>query len=450
MKSIFSKFYYFLWCGLVFLWACNTQPSQEQKKPDETAFFMPAEYEAQEAVWLGWEEYAPYHQPFLDLAKALYPYIKLKIIVENDASKLNLQQKLRQMGLDTQKITFYTLKDNRLWMRDHGATYIINRKGEKKVVDFGWTMYGYEEYLQTYYEGNADSVRINYKRSLGATGLIDSLMGARENHLSIKTQVNMEGGSIEVNGKGTLILCEKVTMQRNPKLDKNTLENEFKKALGVSNIIWLKKGLVEDPFYTNQIFGKYFGMGTYGHTDEFVRFVNDTTLLLAWVDEKEKHLNAFNYINYERMSENLAILQNARDQNGKPFTIIKVPLPDLLYLKTTVTEQSLPFSPQKIEKTAWKMPQRWLPKRDILAVGDSLYWVAASSYLNYLVTNEAVILPSYLAEGSSAQKEAQVKAIFSRVFPSRKLIFIDAINLNYHGGGIHCITQQEPKSRLAR
>ena len=81
-----------------------------------------------------------------------------------------------------------------------------------------------------------------------------------------------------------------------------------------------------------------------------------------------------------------------------------------------------------------------------MKVGDKINWVAASSYLNYLVTNNVVLLPSYLKEGSSAAKEARVKAIFTAVFPNRKLIFLNVINLNYQGGGIHCVTQQEPKA----
>lgn len=437
-------------CVLIFsllglMMACNA-PKTSQNPFKEDFFYMPAEYESQAAVWLGWEEYETYHQPFLDLAKALYPHIPLKIIVESDSSLLDLKQRLTKIGLDPAKITFHLIKDNRLWMRDHGATYVINQQGEKKVVDFGWTMYGYEEYLQTYYQGNADSVRINYKKAIRNTGLVDSLMGVQGKHASIKAKVNMEGGSIEVNGKGTLILCEAVTFQRNPKLDKTTLEREFKNALGVSNIIWVKKGLVEDPLNTNQIFGKYFGVGTYGHTDEFVRFVNDSTLLLAWIDEKEKHLNAFNFINYERMSENLDILTKARDQNGKPFTIIKVPLPDLLLLKTTVSNNELPYVKGKSARENWQMPRTWLPIKNMLPVGDSLYWVAASSYLNYLVTNEAVILPTYTQEGSSPEKEQKVKDIFTKVFPTRKLIFLKVMGLNYHGGGIHCITQQEPQT----
>ena len=415
-----------------------------QSKKDQSAdFYMPAEWKRQEAVWLGWEKFEPFHQPFLDIAKALYPNVPLKIIAEDAPSLAILKTKLTASGIDTLKVEFHIIKDNRIWMRDHGASYLINQKGQKKVADFGWTLYGNEAYLQTYYEGNKDSVAFHYQRNLAETGIVDSLMGASERIESIKTEVNMEGGSIEVNGKGTLILCETVTFQRNPTFSKQFMEAEFKRILGVSNIIWMKKGLVEDPFWFNQIVDNYYGTGTYGHTDEFVRFVNDSTILLSWVDEKERNLNKFNQMNYERLAENLAVLEKARDQDGKPFKIIKVPLPDLIYLKTTVADKD---NNSSLDKSKWKWRSDNFPKKGMMKVGDTINWVAASSYLNYLITNNVVLLPSYLKEGSSAAKEARVKSIFTAVFPDRKLIFLNVITLNYQGGGIHCVTQQEPKA----
>ena len=425
---------------LLFVFSCNSIP----KKSSSDEFFMPAEYASHDAIWLGWIEYQPYYQPFIDIAKALYSKVPLKIIVNSEQSLDQVKRALSSEGIDVTKITFFTMVDNRLWMRDHGATYLMNKKGEKAVADFGWTMYGRKDALKIRYNGNQDSVNYHYQKQIGKTGSIDSLMGAREGHSTIKTDVNMEGGSIEVNGKGTLILCEAVTFQRNPNSEKSYIESEFKRVLGVSNIIWMQQGLAEDPYHFNQIFDNYYGWGTFGHTDEFVRFANDSTILLAWVDEDEKDDNRFNQMNFERMSENLTILQKAKDQDGNPFKIIKVPLPDPLYLPTTVTneESDIDWS----ERDQWQIPLPWFQKKGTMEVGDSINWVAASSYLNYLVSNDVVLLPSYTKEGSSVQKEEDIKEIFSNVFPNRELIFLNVMNLNYHGGGIHCVTQQEPKS----
>lgn len=424
---------------LCLLFSCNT----DKKKPIENAdFYMPAEYTEHDFVWLGWEDYPPYYKPFVELTKTLIDNVPLRIIASDSTGLGNVKRRLTDNDIDINQIEFFIMKDNRLWMRDHGATYVINKNGDKKVVDFGWTLYGNKEYLDTYYEGNKDSVNYHYPKILGKTGLVDSLMGTKDHLVSIKTDVNMEGGSIEVNGKGTLILGEFVTMQRNPEKSKRYIESEFKRTLGVSNIIWVKQGLIEDTFWFNNILDDYFGWGTYGHTDEFVRFVNDSTILLSWVDEAEKDLNEFNRINYERMSENLEILENSRDQDGNPFTIIKVPLPDLIYRETTVVDHGVDWS----DGENWEVPASWLPQKGIKNVGDSIKLVAAASYLNYLVTNDLVVLPTYIQEGSSPEKEEKVREIFEKAFPNRELAFLNVINFNLNGGGIHCVTQQQPKT----
>lgn len=420
--------------------ACNNEKSADTALVSD-GFHMPAEFERQDAVWLGWSDYPPYQKSFLDIAKALYPKIPIKVISASQASLKTLKDTLTSLNLEISKFQFSVIPDNRYWMRDHGATYVINGKGEKKVVDFGWTLYGNKEWLENYYKDNIDSVHIYYKRALGKTGMVDSIMGATDHLKSIKTDVNMEGGSIEVNGKGTLIQSESVTFQRNPGKSKEYLESELKRVLGVSNIIWLKNGLVEDGFWWNKIYDNYYGWGVSGHTDEFVRFVNDSTILLAWVDESEKDSNRINTWNYKRMSENLKILENAKDQDGKPFKIIKFPLPDPIYLKTKVAETD---NNATTSYRDWTVGQDWGPNKNELKVGDSINWVAASSYLNYLVTNDLVLMSTYIDQGSSTEKEAQAKNIIKEVFPNRELILLDVMTINYMGGGIHCSTQQEP------
>ncbi len=417
----------------------NKKSADANLKTDD--FYMPAEYEEQEAVWLAWLDYPPYQKPFLDITKALYSKIPIKVISNNQASLERLKDTLTSLDLDTSKFQFSIIVDNRYWIRDHGATYVINGKGEKKVVDFGWTFYGYKEWLENYYEGHKNIVDIFYEKALGKTGMLDSIMGAKDNLKSIKTDVNMEGGSIEVNGKGTLIQSESVTFQRNPGKSKAYLESELKRVLGVSNIVWLKNGLVEDVFCWNKIYDNYYGRGASGHTDEFVRFVNDSTILLAWVEESEKDLNPINKWNYERMSENLKVLENATDQDGKPFKIIKFPLPDPIYLKTKVTAST---NNSNTDFKNWTVSKNWGPQESELNLGDSINWVAAASYLNYFVSNDLVLMPTYIDQGSSTKKEEQAKEIIKEVFPNRELILLEVMTLNYNGGGIHCSTQQEP------
>jgi agmatine deiminase len=426
------------------LWNCKS-PTLNEAEVLKTTYYMPAEWEAQEAVWLGWmDNYIPFQESVLNIAKALYNSIPLKMVVNSKEALERLKKRLKEKGLDPSKMVFYVLEDSKLWMRDQGATYLLNKSGYKQVVDFGWTLYGNEDFLRQVYPEQEDSIAYYYQRNLGKTGQIDSLMGALGGHSTIKTDVNMEGGSIEVNGQGTLILSETVTFHRNPKLSKEYIESEFKRVLGVSNIIWMKKGLAEDPCWFDKIADDYYAWGTNGHTDEFVRFANDSTVLLAWVDENDKNLNPINKINYDRMSENLAILQQAKDQNGRPFNIIKVPLPDLMYMKKKIVD-GYDFS-DLTDRKRWQVDINQLNRNDTKKAGDEINWVASSSYLNYFITNEAILLPTYVKEGSSAAKEQKIKQVFSKLFPQRKLIFLDVMYLNYFGGGIHCVTQQEPKS----
>jgi agmatine deiminase len=199
--------------------------------------------------------------------------------------------------------------------------------------------YGYPGWLEIKYNNNMDSVLKYLKQheaNMKLTGAVDSLMAVAEGASILRTNVKHEGGATEVNGKGTLILNEATVFQRNPGLAKEEIESEFKRVLGVTNIIWMKKGLADDPLhFFRRIAGKYVGGGTGGHTDEFVRFANATTILLAWIDESEKDMNPINQMNYERMNENLKILEEARDQDGHPFKVVKVPLPDLIVKKIT-------------------------------------------------------------------------------------------------------------------
>ena len=216
----------------------------------------------------------------------------------------------------------------------------------------------------------------------------------------------------------------------------------MKRVLGVNNIIWMKKGLADDPkSFFRRITANYVGGGTGGHTDEFVRFANANTILLAWVDEKEKDLNAINQMNYERMNENYTILKAAKDQDGESFNIIKVPLPDLITKKILAREKI-----DSTEVTFDVEVKSFIPSEKP-KTGDTLLRVPASSYMNYLVTNGLVLLPTYTAMGSSKEKEVQVQKIFEEQFPGRKIVFIDAIMQNWSGGGIHCSTQQQPRKK---
>lgn len=416
-----------------------------QSKSD--TFRMPAEWEPHEAVWLGWEKDSSdnYYPVIGEIVTALKSHVTVKIAVDNDSLLRTAQARLLKLGVDTSGIQFYVMPGERYWIRDHGAAFLVNEKGQLGAADFGWDGYGTPAFLKLMHNGNMDSVTavLNRRKTrMAKTGGVDSLMAVAEGATILKTNVVHEGGAIEVNGKGTLILCEATVLQRNPTLSKAALEAEFKRVLGVTNIIWMKQGLADDPHhFFRRITGTYVGGGTGGHTDEFVRFANPNTILLAWVDESEKDLNPINRMNYERMQENLAILQKATDQDGKPFTIVKVPLPDLAPQPIVAKEKMAPTDVSLNLTTDLFIPsERPKPESKLLRV-------PAASYMNYLVTNGIVLLPTYVQIGSSRRKEEQIRRIFEKQFPGRAIRFFDMMPQNWDGGGLHCSTQQQPKTQ---
>ncbi len=428
------KLIFFILSALL-LFSCNQQRSTSD-------FYMPAEFEEQEAVWLGWQGYDPYYPVSTEMIKSLLPFVQVKVVTESDSILQVCKNYLTQKEIDTTKIKFYVIPDNEFWIRDHGAAFTVNKNGDIQAVDFNWNTYGIRSWVMEIYENDeakADSL-MNIWFAGSKREKVDSIMTAKDSIPVIKSWIFIEGGTIEVNGKGTLLLNEPLTLSRNEGASKDSIEKEFKRVLGVTNIIWLQHGLAEDPHIWRTITDKYVGLGTGGHTDEYVRFADENTILLAWVDESEKDKNALNRINYDRMSINYEILKNAKNENGEPFKIVKVPLPDIIAQPIMILEADQWDDSYNIPISAFKKSDGWM-------VGDTAYRVAASSYLNYYVTNGAVLLPTYIKQGSSPEKEEQIKKIFAEVFPSRKLIFIDAMALNWSGGGIHCGTQQQPKRR---
>ncbi len=412
----------------------------EKKTAD--LFYMPAEYEPQEAVWFGWEKSDTSFYPVIAaVINGIRQGVQVKIAAASDSLLRDCKHRLSSLGVDTTGLLFYSMPGERYWIRDHGAAFLVNKNGGLAVADFNWSLYGLRGWYMDMYEGNEDSVNLRYEKYFNKeTGQVDSLMAVAEKAAIVKSDLVMEGGAIEVNGKGTLIVCEAVTFQRNAGKTKAELEAGFKKALGVKNIIWMKEGLIDDSHIQQLHFGKYATMGTGGHTDEFVRFVNDSTVLLAWVNKEKVDKHPFHKVNDERMHENLRRLEAATDQDGRKLKIIKVPLPDLI-MRQVLVKATLDSNDYINVKPSYFI------KRDRPAIGDTLLQVAASSYLNYLVTNDVVVLPSYTKHGSSQIKEREVAQIFQQVFPTRKLVWGDCMPQNWNGGGIHCSTQQQPKRK---
>lgn len=405
-------------------------------------FRMPAEFEPHQAVWLSWEEEdTQIQETIISIVKGLLGRVPIKIATSSSNVQKSAKKILIKGGIDISIIQFHILPGSRLWLRDNGAQYLINDNQDLAAVDFNWSNYGYYDWL------------ISTRPHL-ATYFMALKMTAEENQYSdadkemaqltkarrIKSDLTMEGGSLETNGKGVLIQSEQVTLQRNPDWTKEEIEAEYARIMNIKKVIWLKNGTADDSRSFTENNG-YVAFGTGGHTDEFVRFADPNTILLAWINEEDINLHPLNKINYERMLENYHILKDVTDQDGNPFRIIKVPLP-------TVVEW-----PAQIVKKAGKMAygqveSNRLAPDDERTEGHMVTRVASVSYLNFMVSNGVLINASYINHGTPIPYEEHVKAIFKDVFPNHEQIWIDALPLNRMGGGIHCITLHEPLHKI--
>ncbi|MEK6891828.1 MAG: agmatine deiminase family protein, partial [Nanoarchaeota archaeon] len=195
-------------------------------------------------------------------------------------------------------------------------------------------------------------------------------------------KIVLEGGSIEVNGTGTLLTSEQCLLNknRNPNLTKTQIEQYLKDYLNVSNILWLKDGIVGDD--------------TDGHIDDLARFVNQNTVVCAFEDKPDDE-------NYEILKENYELLTKMKDEKGNKLNIIKLPMPGF--------------------------------------VGDRGGRLPAS-YANFYIGNESVVVPVFGCDNDKKALE-----ILQKLFPARRVVGINCTSMVYGFGALHCVSQQEPK-----
>ncbi|MBU3821356.1 agmatine deiminase family protein [Flavobacteriaceae bacterium XHP0103] len=400
-------------------------------------FRFPAEFERQQAVWFGWEnENTDIQKTVGNIINGLSGKVPIKIATSTPEIQKAARETLIKMGINTNLIQFHIVPGERLWIRDNGATFLTNNEGQQAVVDFEWSNYGYYDWLfsaRPQYAALYMALKMNSLKNQFSDA--DKEMAKINKVRRIKSDLAMEGGSLETNGKGVLIQSEQVTLQRNPDWTKEEIEEEYRRVMNITKVIWLKNGTADDSrsFMPNN---GYVSVGTGGHTDEFVRFADASTILLAWIEEEDIVKHPLNKITYQRMQENYKILKDATDQDGKPFKIIKVPLPSAIEWTATVAEKTNSMDFDKME--ASRLPL------EAQTIGKTITRVASVSYLNFLISNGVIINASYTNHGTPTEREAKVKAIFRDAFPNLEQVWIDALPLNRQGGGIHCVTLQEP------
>ncbi|MBK9073683.1 MAG: agmatine deiminase family protein [Flavobacteriales bacterium] len=408
-----------LFIPLVF--GCSTQEREARE------YVLPAEWEPHEAVWFSY--YGDVTDTVLDkVVLAMDTATLVVCAVEGDSVARSIALRWDSLGIPRHRYRINLLSDTMPGptVRDAGPIFLRQRDGTLAVLDPDWNYYGDHANII-----ESPPAVLAYEDSF------PTMIARRLGLPVVRSNMVIEGGAVEVNGAGTLLQVEAVTMQRNPGWSRDSMEHELKRVFGVRSIIWLKEGPADDMWYLEpRIHGNVLNQGTGGHVDEFCRFVNDSTVLLAWPDDADLGDSA-QALTRSRMEVNLRILEQFRDHDGRSLNVVKVPTPEVEFHHTLVD-------------TARSYGRWLLTKYADLSPGDSISYIPAASYLNLLFTNGRVFVPAYWHEGmpvSMKEKDARVRAILQAHFPDRTVVQVDPRAINWQGGGVHCWTQQQPPSR---
>jgi agmatine deiminase len=421
---------------LLTLLQCGTAYKPRVQKTDGAPEVLrqPAEFEPQDCIWLIWppvdhkEGYSA-EVVTLQIITALIPHTRVVVTAATPDLYKKAKATIPAAALENGRVELLLLPSEQLWARDMGPVFVQLRNGKKAIVNFGFNAWGYTP------ENAMDESTIRMEKYDAAVAELRKLP-------LISTDLISEGGNRELNGKGVLMLVQAVEQGRNPRMTKAAMEGEFRRLLGVKKVIWLKEGLHEDDHTFRGTLPLANGTRAYtvattnGHIDEFARFVNDSTILLAEVPAEDLHEPVARE-NHRRLEENYAILEKATDQDGRPFRIIRMPTPHQVPDRMKPGDSVYDF----ISTLDYK-------DGSVFPVGATVQVIPTASYLNFLITDKVVIGQKYWREGLNPAiklRDETARSILEDVFPGRTILLLDALAINFGGGGIHCITIQEPK-----
>ncbi len=383
---------------------------------------LPAEWEKQRGVYLTWFGSERRDSVLCRVIESLLP-LPVTLILSSDSLKPSVKRSLKKYNIEVDKISFISDPDSDFWTRD--LFFLVKEKQQLKMVCFDYSMYGVYP----------DLLGMKIPDDLIRLGKFDERLAKHLQLETIKSDYVFEGGGIETNGHGTFLIIKEMALQRNPTKTLAQIEDELKRTLGAKKIIWLKDGLIEDKIFKNYgpFYKNYFGGGANMHIDELCRFIDERTVILPIISRKEKLKNPIDSINYRMLEENYSILAKQTTWDGKRIKIIRIPMPETEELKTIQILNS--NSVGSVKEFGFNP-------------GDTIYRIPAASYVNYFVSNKTVLIPKYWKSGisqSQKRKDEQVKSIFEKLFPNKKIIQIFTLGINRGGGGIHCMINEEPQ-----
>lgn len=354
--------------------------SSPNETPHSLGFKMPAEWEPHEATWLGWPheltdwpgKFAPIPWAFAEIVRHLSQVERVFLLVENREAESRVRTILKKSGANVSNVDFFRIPTDRGWMRDSGPICVKNPEGE--VAYTNWCFNGWAKYD-------------NHKKDAQVVARANKTLKRhlwRPMHKG--RRVVLEGGSIDVNGAGTLLTTEECllskTQERNSGFTREDYTEIFKNYFGAGNILWLKNGIAGDD--------------THGHIDDLARFVDPTTVVTVVEENRDD-------ANFAPLQENLMLLKYMRDQNGRSLRIETLPMPAPVF-----------FDGQRLP----------------------------ASYANFYIANKIVLVPTFNDPNDRAALNTLAK-----LFPSREVVGIACRDLVLGLGTIHCMTQQQPSSR---
>jgi agmatine deiminase len=341
--------------------------------PAQLGYAMPAEWAPHRGTWLSWPhkeaswpgKFEPVPGIFAQMVQLLSAGEEVHINVRDAAMEAEARAVLRP-GTRLDRVHFHHFPTNDAWCRDHGPIFVQRATPggrEQAIVDWGYNAWG-----DKYPPYDLDDV-------------IPTLVGREFGIPVFHPGIIMEGGSIDVNGEGTLLTTEACLLNpnRNPSLSRSQVEGYLRDYLGVRKILWLGDGIEGDD--------------TDGHVDDLTRFVGPRTVVTVVEDDPAD-------TNYEPLQENLKRLATMTDQDGRSLEVIPLPMP------------------RRLEHEGQRLP---------------------ASYANFYIGNAVVLLPTY-----DAKRDGEVIATLQRLFPTRRVVGIDCTDLVWGLGAFHCVSQQWP------
>lgn len=359
-----------------------------QSTPRQDGFYMPSELAPHKCTYLLWPERPDnWRDGAKPAQKAFRQVIETIAKYEPVVLGVNQSQYLHVLGMNMKNVSVVEISNNDSWIRDSGATMLINGKGELRAVDWGFNAYG----------GTVDGIYYPWD--------FDDYVAAKMADIEKVDRYDtddfiLEGGAIHVDGEGTMIVTEETLLSedRNPDMSREQIEEKLREYTGVEKILWLPYGVYKDE-------------DTEGHVDNVCQFVAPGKVVLAWEDNPDDP-------QHERSVKDLEYLESVTDAKGRKLEIVKIHVPNVI----TITKE---------EAEGVDVVEGTFPRNE----GDRL----PASYINYYNCNGAIILPVF----DDPHDEEAIRTL-QELFPDRVIEPIYAREILLGGGNIHCITQQVP------